>query len=58
MKSLLNAANIDLASSSHPSHLRRIRTQGDYLQDKFFNMRDNKTGLNLDFVSYAAYSEV
>jgi hypothetical protein len=31
---------------------------GDSLKDKVFNMRDNATGLNLDFMSYAAYAQV
>lgn len=29
----------------------------DQLNDKVFNMRDNTTGVNIDFVSYAAYAQ-
>jgi hypothetical protein len=30
----------------------------DQADDKVFNLRDNTTGLNLDFMSYAAYTQV
>ena len=58
MKSLLNAANMLLVGSSSASKGTHGGPMGDSLEDKVFNMRDNTTGLNLDFLSYATYARV
>lgn len=56
MKSLLRAACLDMTGSFHLEHPGN--QYNDRLDDKVFNMRDNTTGLNMDFMSYAAYSQV
>jgi hypothetical protein len=58
MKSLLNAADVE--NAMHATDLMRYHGSPieDNLLDKVFNMRDNTTGLNLDFMSYAAYAQV
>jgi hypothetical protein len=56
MKSLLRAACLIMADSNESYLVSNPTT--DRLDDKVFNMRDNTTGLNLDFMSYAAYAEV
>lgn len=60
MKSLLNAAAVDSAGLYSPGKRRNKGRPplSDNLEDKVFNMRDNTTGLNLDFMSYAAYAQV
>lgn len=56
MKSLLRAASLEnLDNNEYKSFSNPIV---DNLKDKVFNMRDNTTGVNLDFMSYAAYAEV
>ncbi|KAF3037636.1 hypothetical protein E8E12_004832 [Didymella heteroderae] len=56
MKSLLRAACLENINYSDESYLAVQRS--DYLFDKIFNMRDNSTGLNVDFMSYAALAQV
>ncbi|KAH6616889.1 hypothetical protein C7974DRAFT_319174 [Boeremia exigua] len=56
MKSILRSACLMMTGSyqlGHPSN-----QYDDRLDDKVFNMRDNTTGLNMDFMSYAAYAQV
>ncbi|KAI4641480.1 uncharacterized protein J4E79_011687 [Alternaria viburni] len=57
---LLNAANIDGPSSKSPprTYENSPRPNPQYSDGRAFNMRDNTTGLNLDFMSYAAYAQV
>ncbi|KAJ8117434.1 hypothetical protein OPT61_g1379 [Boeremia exigua] len=55
MKSLLRAACLDMTGAFHLEH-PGIQYM-DRLDDKVFNMRDNTTGLNTDFMSYAAYAQ-
>jgi hypothetical protein len=58
MKSLLNAA---YTKNALLDWMFPHGAPGPYnrdLLDKVFNMRDNTTGLNLDFMSYAAYAQV
>jgi hypothetical protein len=56
MKSLLQAAS--LATAGNMDSLAGSLPLQDRLDDKVFNMMDNTTGLNLDFMSYAAYAQV
>ena len=56
MKSLLRAACLENINYNDESYLGLQRS--DYLFDKIFNMRDNSTGLNVDFMSYAALAQV
>jgi hypothetical protein len=56
MKSLLYAAASKNAGNLSPGV--DILNGGDSMIDQVFNMRDNTTGLNLDFMSYAAYAQV
>ncbi|KAH3984651.1 hypothetical protein HBH98_160680 [Parastagonospora nodorum] len=57
MKSLLRAASIsDVGVWNVVSYNPDV--ESDHLEDNIFNMRDNATGLNLDFMSYAAYQQV
>jgi hypothetical protein len=57
MKSLLNAAAPNNAMNPDPQ-VDITYYGNDDLEDQAFNMRDNTTGLNLDFMSYAAYAQV
>jgi hypothetical protein len=57
MKSLLYAADLDSATIVGLPEKLPLRIDEDF-QDGVFNMRDNVTGLNLDFMSYAAYAQV
>jgi hypothetical protein len=45
-----------MTGSIQPSN--PIYSYNDQLDDEVFNMRDNMTGLNMDFMSYAAYAQV
>lgn len=56
MKSLLRAACLENINYNDNSYLQLQRS--DFLFDKIFNMRDNSTGLNVDFMSYAALAQV
>jgi hypothetical protein len=56
MESLLQAACLAMAGSSEIAN--PIEGFDDRLHDRVFNMRDNITGLNMDFMSYAAYAQV
>lgn len=56
MKSLLRAACLENINYNDMSYVQLQRS--DYLFDKIFNMRDNSTGLNVDFMSYAALAQV
>jgi len=57
MKSLLRAASIsDVGVWNVVDYNPDVGS--DHLEDNIFNMRDNATGLNLDFMSYAAYQKV
>jgi hypothetical protein len=53
----LNAAAPKNAGNLEPGG-RFLYYDGDSIEDQVFNMRDNTTGLNLDFMSYAAYAQV
>jgi hypothetical protein len=55
MKSLLRAACLVMTGSMDLAH---TIPDNDRLDDKVYNMRDNTTGHNMDFMSYAAYSAV
>jgi hypothetical protein len=54
--SLLRAASLINLGGSGAADMRGIKL--DRLEDKVFNMRDNKTGLNVDFMSYATLMQV
>ncbi|KAJ4333904.1 hypothetical protein N0V87_007274 [Didymella glomerata] len=56
MKSLLRAACLE--NINYNDKLYSQLQRSDYLFDKIFNMRDNSTGLNVDFMSYAALAQV
>jgi hypothetical protein len=55
MKSILRAACLVMTGSDKS---RAFIANDDRLDDKVYNMRDNTTGHNMDFMSYAAYSGV
>jgi hypothetical protein len=55
-KSLLRAACLAKIASVGPNV--NIARPPDRLTDKVYNMRDNRTGLNVDFMSYALYAKV
>lgn len=56
MKSLLRAACLDQTGATEAYH--PANAYNDRLDDRVFNMRDNTTGLNMDFMSYAAYAQI
>lgn len=56
MKSILRAASLGTYFLGSLEPHNPVQTGRDQLDDKVFNMRDNTTGLNIDFMSYAAYS--
>lgn len=56
MKSLLRAACLENVANDDPEFFGT--PADDVLDDKVYNLRDNTTGVNLDFMSYAAYAEV
>jgi hypothetical protein len=58
MKSMLKAADIVGVALNDVTSYSNVPGADDDLSDKVFNMRDNTTGLNLDFMSYAAYAQV
>lgn len=56
MKAILRAACLENWNYYESYYKTVPRT--DFLFDKVFNMRDNSTGLNVDFMSYAALAQV
>jgi hypothetical protein len=53
MYSLLGAASLQQSDQSYHTGAAR----DDNLSDMVFNIRDNQTGLNLDFMSYTSYKQ-
>lgn len=54
MKTLLRASSLQFLGLEKPAAI-----QQQYLEtfEKFFNMKDNTTGFNVDFMSYASYAQ-
>jgi hypothetical protein len=57
MNSLLNTAAPKNVGNLEPG-VSLLYYGGDSIEDQVFNMRDNTTGLHLDFMFYAAYAQV
>ncbi|KAJ4989425.1 hypothetical protein SVAN01_05150 [Stagonosporopsis vannaccii] len=53
IKTLLRAASLQYLGLELPA---AIRPQPQETYEKFFNMKDNTTGFNTDFMSYASYA--
>jgi hypothetical protein len=56
VKSLLRAASLGNVALVTPT--LNVARPPDRLTDKVLNMRDNTTGLNVDFISYALYARM
>ncbi|KAH6629643.1 hypothetical protein C7974DRAFT_312087 [Boeremia exigua] len=54
MKTLLRAASLQYLGLERPAD---IQYQALESQEKFFNMKDNTTGFNVDFMSHASYAQ-
>jgi hypothetical protein len=57
MKAITNAACLGLSTISEPDPESYSTPTFDSIKDRVYNMRDNDTGLNIDFMSYAAYAD-
>jgi hypothetical protein len=56
LRALLRAACLDRLESTQMVEYHQ--ENNDRIEDKVFNMRDNRTGMNADFMSYATYAQV
>lgn len=54
MKTLLRASSLQFLGLEKPA---AIQQQYQEANEKFFNMKDNTTGFNVDFMSYASYAQ-
>jgi hypothetical protein len=57
MKTITNAACLGMVGKTDMDQRGFADPTTDYIRDRVYNMRDNDTGLNVDFMSYAAYAD-
>ena len=58
MKAITNAASLDGVGTTESRPGSSEELTYDVYKDRVYNMRDDTTGLNIDFMSYAAYADV
>ena len=58
MKAITNAASLDGVGTTESRPGSSEELTYDVYKDRVYNMRDDTTGLNIDFMSFAAYTDV